>query len=175
MNKFITLVAVVLSMGYNSNNNTLQTEIPLQKEISIKEDPYSLKLQIEKLKSNTYNFVITIELNNNAHYVSPNSKGDYKGRLSFSIEDDTKFYSNGNLIENPLSTESIDSFNGGKVNLVTKNTTYTQQFTLSDTSDFEVAGLIKFVIEPRCTMENIPFKIVNRAGTLEIVQLHTNN
>jgi hypothetical protein len=132
------------------------------------EEPYELSLQVKKLKNNTYNLTVIMELGEGAHYVSPNSKGDYKGKFVMLLEENTKLTMSGKFTEYPTAKESIDPWRGDPVNFVTENTTHTQQFTITDTNDFEVSGLIQFTIEPRCTLEKVTFTISNRNGKLEI-------
>ncbi len=166
----------LFSIGNHTNDEfTTKSNFPLQKEIIKKEEPYDITFKVEKLKNNTYNFIISMELEKDAHYVSPNSKGSYLGQFTMIMDKNTKLRMNEAFTEIPLSKESIDPWNGGPVNFVREHTTYTKQFTISDTNDFEVAGLVQFVIEPRCTLEKIHFKITNTSGNIEIKQQNTNN
>ena len=170
MNKFITLVAVLFSMSYNTiyDRFSTHTEFVSQEENIEKEEPYELKLEVKKLKNNTYNLIIKMELEKDAHYVSPNSKGDFSGQFAVFIDSNTYLTSNGKLSESPLAKEIYNPFGDGKVSFVKDNTTHTQELTVTNKSDFEVSGLIQFVIEPRCTMEKINFTITNRSGNLTI-------
>jgi hypothetical protein len=157
------IIIALLSMSYQTDLNPSTTT----------DEPYQLSLQVKKLEDNNYNLIITMELGEGAHYVSPNSKGDYKGRFVMLLEENSKLTMNGNFSEHPIAKETIDPWRFDPVNFVTENTTHTQQFTVSDTNDFEVVGLIQFTIEPRCTLEKVKFTIASRDGNVTIKKLNT--
>jgi len=177
MSKFITLVIVLFSMSYNTNHNQLNihTKFSLQEEVTKIVEPYNITFNVDKLKNNTYNLIIEMELGKDSHYVSPNSKGEYLGMFSMILEENTKLHMHRKFSEIPLSKESTDPWTGNPVNFVRENTKYTQQFTISDTNDFEVSGLIQFTIEPRCTLEKIHFTIKNTSENLEIKHTSTKH
>ncbi|QHI37564.1 hypothetical protein IMCC3317_29440 [Kordia antarctica] len=169
MNKIITLIIVLFNMNYDTNHQVdTNPNIISGEKISKHEEPYDLSLQVKRLKNDTYNLIIKMELKKDAHYVSPNSKGDYLGIFTMIMDKNTKLQMIGKFSESPLSEESVDPWNHGPVNFVRENTTHTQQFTISDTNDFEVSGFIQFTIEPRCTLEKVHFTISRKAGKLEI-------
>jgi hypothetical protein len=173
MNKFITLIIVLFNMNYYTNHQLdTNTNIVLAEEINKHEEPYDLSLQVEKWKNGTYNLIIKMELKKDAHYVSPNSKGNYSGIFAMIIDKNTKLRMNGKFSESPLSKESVDPWTGNPASFVREDTTHIQQFTISDTNDFEISGLIQFTIEPRCTLEKIKFTITNTSGKIEIKKLN---
>lgn len=173
MNKLILLISIVVVMSFNSDDQQLQIEISSQEKIIKKEEPYGIKFQVKKLKSNTYNLIIDMKLQKDAHYVSPNSKGNYTGIFTMILEDNKKIHMNGKFSESPQSKESADPWSGNPINFVREDTTHKQQFTTSNTNDFEVSGYIQFTIEPQCTLEKVHFKIVQKSGVLEIQKLTT--
>lgn len=67
----------------------------------------------------------------------------------------------GGLIETPPSVEEYDPhpFVNGYVNWVRENTSYQQQIKRLSDGTFVVKGFVQFTIEPRCTLEKIPFFI----------------
>ncbi len=133
-------------------------------------EPYKLKLGLHKFKKNTYDLSISMELNNGAHFVSPNAKRDFKGKFMISIDETTNFNQIGKLIETPISVEEYDDhpFVNGTVNWVRKNTVYHQKLKRTNKEDFQVKGYIQFTIEPRCTLEKIPFIIKYVNGKMRI-------
>ncbi len=132
--------------------------------------PYDIFIDIKKIKSNNYNLVVKMELNNGSIYISPNSVRDFKGKFSLKINESDKFEKTSNLIEKPLSVETYDyhPFVQGNVNWVKNNTTYTQKLKLNSEENFKVSGYIQFTIEPRCTLEKIPFVIIHEKGKMKI-------
>jgi hypothetical protein len=72
---------------------------------------------------------------------------------------------NGAIIETPLS--KVDE-NEGFVKLVRENTYYKQSLKVLTNENFEVSGHIQFTIEPRCTLEKIPFILSYVDGKLSL-------
>ncbi len=137
-------------------------------------DTYDIELSIEKIGNNGYQLVTEIILKNDSYFVSPHSKVAYKGRFSSGLQKNANLEMTNNIIEIPRSVEEIDPhpFVNGPVNWVRENTTYTQPLKLNTNSDFEVSGLIKFTIEPRCSLEKIGYTIRYKSGnmTVQILQ-----
>jgi len=132
-------------------------------------EPYALKLNLQKIDNKVYDLEIQMELNNGAHFVSPNAKRNFSGKFTISLDENSNFNLQGDLIEAPLSKEEYDShpFVNGLVNWVKVNTTYKQQLKVTTQGDFQVMGFIQFTIEPRCTLEKIPIIIKSEKGILK--------
>ncbi|MEM6720307.1 MAG: hypothetical protein AAF611_13360 [Bacteroidota bacterium] len=161
MNTFILSLVLFFSNSYGEF---------LHEEIALKKDPYAVKFQVEQVKGNLYNFIITMELAPKAHYVSPHSKGDYTGRFYIRMEKNSTLETTGKLLEHPAPEETIDRWSGNPISFVRENTTYQQQFRITNTNDFTIDGEIGFVIEPRCTREHVKFSIVKRNGIISVAQ-----
>lgn len=133
-------------------------------------EPYKLKLASKKLQNNEYDLSISMELFNNAHFISPNAKRKFKGKFKVVFNTTDKFSLLDKLIETPLSVEEYDEhpFTNGTVNWVRKNTSYRQKIKLNSTKNFQVKGYIQFTIEPRCTLEKIPFIIKHENSEMRI-------
>lgn len=133
-------------------------------------EPYELKVQMNKVENDIYDLTVLINLNNDAHFVSPNSKRDFKGKFTLVIDENKTIALMSDLIESPLSVEEIDPhpFVNGTINWVRTNTNYRQQLKRKVTTDFIVKGLIQFTIEPRCTLEKIPIIITYKSGKMTV-------
>ncbi|WNW02976.1 hypothetical protein RRF68_06145 [Tenacibaculum sp. HL-MS23] len=133
-------------------------------------EPYKLKLASKKLQNNEYDLSISMELFDNAHFISPNAKREFKGKFKVVFNTTDKFSLLGKLIEKPLSVEEYDEhpFTNGTVNWVRKNTTYRQKIKLNSTKNFQIKGYIQFTIEPRCTLEKISFIIKQVNGKMSV-------
>lgn len=171
MNKLILLISIVAIMSFTSENRQLQTDNSSHEKTIEKKEPYTIKFQVNKLKSNAYNLSIDMELEEGAHYVSPNSKGNYTGIFTMILEENKEVQMSGNFSESPKSEESADPWSGNPINFVREDTTHKQQFMVSTANDFEVSGYIQFTIEPRCTLEKVYFKILQKSGVLHIQKL----
>lgn len=149
------------------------TDIALNKQElygpDLPSEPYELKLDIHQLNNGIYDLEIQMLLFNNAYFVSPNAKRDFKGKFTFFIDTNNSFTLKNNLIETPLSEEEHDShpFVDGLVNWVRVNTSYNQRLKITTKEDFEVRGYIQFTIEPRCTLEKIPVILKCKNGKLK--------
>ena len=179
MNKFKTLLFVLLGIIYNSYSQkptqiaeTIEIENPrIVNFPKPMEDPYMIKVEIETTENNTSYLVVSLELYNGSYFVSPNSKRDFKGKFYMDLGDYTNIGFVDNIIETPKSIEEVDlhPFVNGTVNWVRVNTTYKQALRLKSKDNFEVFGRIQFTIEPRCTLEEIPFAISYQNGVLKII------
>ncbi|MGS2726229.1 hypothetical protein ACU8DI_06430 [Psychroserpens sp. BH13MA-6] len=131
---------------------------------------YEASLFVDTQADGTYALVIDMVLKNDAYFVSPNAKRDFSGKFSVLWEGDKSIKLLNPLDEYPLSVEENDPhpFVGGDVNWVRQNTTYTQHFQALDTGDFEVIGHIQFTIEPKCTLEKLPFIIKRKNGKIRV-------
>ena len=134
------------------------------------DNPYSLDYAVEKTEENKYNLVTTIQLFGGSFYVSPHSTRDFKGRFTIDIADNDHIIVGNNFVETPRSREEIDlhRFINGPVNWVNKDTRYDYPLTVLSQEDFDVHGKIIFTIEPKCTLEEIPFVIKFRSGVLSM-------
>ncbi|PKV53117.1 hypothetical protein ATE84_5252 [Aquimarina sp. MAR_2010_214] len=178
MNKFIIVFIVLLSTGCAKNNpvgtvttKATQTDTAKTTTVNKMDDPYALALKIDTTDKNEHSLIVSIDLYDKAFFVSPHSNGNFLGRFALSLDETKSLVMKDSIIEFPKSLESYDPFSDRWVNFVKRNTTYTQKLTIDSQKDFEVFGLIKFVIEPRCTMEKVKFVISQRSGVLSIEEL----
>ena len=181
MKKIITLLLLILnmscSMGNQESNETY--EVPrLSEEYKSKVDeqpqefnePYEIKFQIDKVDGEEYALVVGMELEEGNKFISPHTRTKFKGLFNISLEKNNHLEMDNTFIETPRSVEELDMhpFSTGLVNWVRVNTTYQHKVKVLSKDDFDVVGMIKFVIEPRCTLEEIEFTISQRSGKLEI-------
>lgn len=174
--KILFLIFVSISWtSYSQQTNQIVAALNIENSISTDEfkaidEPYNIAIDIETTENNNSYLVISMELNNDSYYVSPNAKRDFKGKFYMDLGSYTNVDFEGKIIETPLSVEEIDlhPFVNGTVNWVRENTTYKQALNLKSKDDFEVYGRIRFTIEPRCTLEEITFGIVRQEGKMKI-------
>jgi len=137
-------------------------------QLNITDELYDLQFDIETTDNNIHFLVISIQLNYGSHFVSPNEKRDFSGKFNVDLGSYNDISFNGKLLETPPSVEEYDPhpFVDGLVNWVRTNTTYKQQLNILSEDDFEVFGRVRFTIEPRCTLEEIPFSISYQDGKI---------
>ena len=133
-------------------------------------DPYDLKMKINKLENDLFDFEVGMNLFNGAHFISPNAVRDFSGKFTIHIDENPQLEIVSELVETPRSVEEIDlhPFTNGTVNWVREDTRYNQTLKPTVETDFDVKGFIQFTIEPRCTLEKIPIIIKYRDGDMRV-------
>ena len=145
-------------------------DIPLSDRTAALEHPYDLEFRLEKGEGNTYTLITTMDLHGGSFYISPNAKRDFKGKFRVEIADQDHVVLGERIKEIPRSVEVIDlhPFVDGTVEWVNEDTRYEHTFTLMTKEDLDVGGKYSFTIEPKCTLEEVPFMIKQRSGVLTI-------
>ena len=135
-----------------------------------KPEPYTLSFAIKEGPTNYPTLQVTVHLAEGAFYVSPHSKRDFKGKFGVNLEDNPHLSLTGDFVETPRTEEEYDPhpFVDGVVNWVRETTTYEYEMTLDSKEDFEVGGAVRFVIEPRCTLEERVFILSMKNGELSV-------
>ena len=131
---------------------------------------YTVILRVDKQKNGAHLMTIEMQLKKGSYYVSPNAKGDFSGRFTLVWTDEALLNRDQALIETPLSVEEFDShpFVNGPVNWVRVHTTYKQSLQVLSETEFEASGYLQFTIEPRCTLEKVPFRLSYKKGRLRM-------
>ena len=163
----------VVQAGCDQQPPTLEVSmyaVPLTDRKAALEHPYDLDFRLEKTGADTYALITTMELHGGSFYVSPCAKRDFKGKFRVEVANEDHVALAADFTETPRSAEVIDlhPFVEGPVNWVNVNTTYEHRLTVSSKEDFELGGKYVFVIEPKCTLEQVPFLIKQRSGVLTI-------
>lgn len=139
----------------------------ISNDFTINDKDYTLNFSLKKVSDQKATLIIAIKLHNAAYYISPFSKRESKGKFYMDFGSYTNLNFEDDIIETP---RSIEDFANGYVNWVRVNTTYKQTLNILSKDDFEVFGRVKFTIEPRCTLEEIPFGISYQDGVLKIIK-----
>lgn len=126
---------------------------------------YSSIIRIDKQQNNEYVLSIQMNLKKDAYFVSPTENRHFSGKFAIVFTEPQKVISYGTIQESPLS--KVDE-KEGFVHLVRNNTTYKQTINVLASENFEVMGHIQFTIEPRCTLEKIPFILTYENGKLRV-------
>ncbi|EZH73514.1 hypothetical protein ATO12_16385 [Aquimarina atlantica] len=175
MNKFIIIFIALSSIGCVKNNQedtrttkVTQTDTAIRTTIGKIDTSYALALKMDTTDKDEQRLIVSIDLYDKSYFVSPHSNGNFLGRFNLSLDETKHLTIRDSIIEFPKSLETYDPWSDGWVNFVKRNTTYTQKLIIDSKKDFEVTGLIQFVIEPRCTMEKVQFVISQRSGVLSV-------
>ncbi len=167
MNKLILFALLLFTTSNNYNLNKIENT-----GVSIVESEYTTHIYIERTWNNQVNLVVKLELKNDSHFISPYEPGDAKGKFYMDLGSYKDINFEGKIIESPRAIKKYgpNAFENEKAFWVTEDTTYKQPLNIISDNDFEVFGRIKFVIEPKCTLEEIPFSIVSENGVLKVVE-----
>lgn len=137
----------------------------------VREDAlYTSIIRVDKQSDDIYVLSIQMNLKKDAYFVSPNAKGHFSGKFTIVLPEVDQLQRSGVILETPLSKEEFDShpFVNGPVNWVRIDTNYKQTLKVISKENFEVSGYLQFTIEPRCTMEKVPFILSYVDGKLSL-------
>ncbi len=179
MNILATIVFVLLSITLSTNLPQSQTHNPINErvapntfdEVTVNHEDYILSISIESTDNQPV-LVISMDLKNNAHFISPLEEKDFTGKFYFDFGSYKDLAFEGDVSESPRSVAKVlyPNYTNNEENFwVTENTTYKQILKLKTTKDFEVYGRIQFTIEPSCTFEEIPFAISYKDGKFTFI------
>jgi hypothetical protein len=179
MNNNLFFGLLLISLNYNCTemnsqetavNTTMQDSVYVGpthfSDDLIREDSlYTSIIRVDKQNKDEFVLSIQMNLKKNSYFVSPNEKRDFTGKFTVVLTESEKLIPTGAMIENPIS--KVDHYQGN-ANLVRENTNYKQTLKVISTKNFEVYGYIQFTIEPRCTLEKIPFILSFVDGKLRV-------
>ena len=77
------------------------------------------------------------------------------------------------MIETPNSVEEFDPIIEAPVKFVRVNTTYQKRLKITKGEDFEVDGLVEFLLEPICVPYDVAFKISYKNGKMKVEKTKT--
>jgi hypothetical protein len=132
----------------------------------VREDSlYTAIIRIDKQSDREHLLSIQMILKQHGYFVSPTESGAFTGKFTIVLTEPQHLQTNGAIMETPLS--KVDE-NEGFVKWVRENTYYKQSLKVLNDGNFEVSGHIQFTIEPRCTLEKIPFILSYVDGKLSL-------
>lgn len=133
-----------------------------------KSHPYDAEFKVEKAADNQFKLVTSINLHGGSFYVSPHTETDFEGRFRIEVALNENLSIGADFIETPRTKTVIDphQFVHAPVNWVTENTRYDHPLTINTSEDFEIGGKLIFVIEPKCTLEELPIIFKFKDGVL---------
>jgi len=175
MRKKILFLTFVLGIAgtifyLKSNEVNAATQIQESKEV---EETFDIKIEIEKTDDKKYELSTTIELKDGNYIISPYSEDDIYLHYSITIPKNNNLIVDEKLIEIPASIPEIDPILNIPVRFVKETTTYKQEIEVTTEKDFEVSGLIEFLVEPSCIPYDVEFLISHQSGIMEVKKTKT--
>lgn len=136
------------------------------------EDPYSVDYTITEVDGETFELAVKITPDRGAYLLSAYADPSYSGKLSFTMDNTTSLHYGEKWVESPQVIPSLlPKSNHAKAKMIMTPTTYTRTFKLLKNTDFDVSGALRFVIEPRCTLEEMSFRLSRKEGKLSVESL----
>lgn len=175
MKKLIIISLLVFSASCSSKKESIDKSNELAKT-NVANDPigsFEVSFQIDKLAKDQYNLAVALDLDGGAYVISPYSKDDTYLPFSISIPENEYFVANNKLIEKPIAVEEFDSILKTPVKFIREDTSFEQSIRLVGQEDFEVSGLISFLLEPTCIPYDVAFTMVYHNGSMSIEKTNT--
>jgi len=132
--------------------------------------PYDIDFKVEPTEDAKFKMVTAVKLYGGSFFISPHSTGDFKGGFRVEVAPNNDLSIGTDVLETPRSETVIDQhpFINGPVNWVTKDTKYEHPLQLHTDKDFMIGGKLIFVIEPKCTLEEVLIMFKYKDGVLTV-------
>ena len=176
MNKTVAFFFLLMSFSCGTKTKQVKETFATVKneEAQLPEGSFNIELQIDKVDGELYSFSTSLELDSGAYVVSPFSEDEFYGPFQISILDSRHLIIDERLLEIPKSVEENDPYINVPVRFVRENTIYKQNIKLLTEEDFEVSGLIEFVLEPSCKPYSVEFILSYHSDTMTIEKTKTS-
>ena len=132
--------------------------------------PYDVDFKVEKAQDGGYNLVTLMQLHGGSFFVSPHTGTGFSGKFRIEIAPNDNLSIGSDFVETPRTRTVLDPhrFVHDPVNWVTDDTRYDYPLTLNTQEDFMIGGKLIFVIEPKCTLEEVPVMFRYNDGVLTV-------
>jgi len=172
MKNTLTLLFICLNIACGTKTKQVKEAVNTQVVI-VENASFNIEFQIEEKETGVYSLATILELDSGSYVISPFSEDDFYGPFQISIIDSTHLFVDESLIEIPQSVEENDPYINVPVRFVRENTVYKQNIKLLSEEDFEVSGLIEFLLEPICKPYSVEFMLTYNAGTMRVEKIKT--
>ena len=109
-----------------------------------------------------------VELFGDAWIVSPLAKDYPWGKMSLSIEENEFIELDDKVFQSPEAVLMSDENTEDPYELITGLSTITQELTIKKLEDFEIEGVLFYVLEPICQPFQIEFRLISTSGEVSI-------
>ena len=166
MNKFLIVSIMVLNIACSNGQKTIKesAQVMVTEEVG---EPYSILLTIEEENDSTFYLHSTLKIDS-LSYMASTVNTTMSGIFKVNLIENSFINSTHDLIEKacPVVTNFVWSNSPQKV--IMGKVEYIQKLTLNTQNEFTAKGEVQFVIEPRCTLEKIPFTLTFQNGNLSV-------
>jgi hypothetical protein len=167
------LLLFMLSIGCTQVSNEATTPVNQpEEEPQENQEPFSMEIQLQRESLEEYTLNINLGLKPGNYIVSHFSKDSVYGHFEISF-DHEYLKRTDSLQEKPSSVEEYDSIVNMPVRFVRRNTVFKQNLVLETEEDFDMPGLIYFVLEPSCVPYEVGFVISHRKSKMSVRKVTT--
>ncbi len=146
----------------------ISTQSEINKQNPCSPDPYRLDLQLTTINQKHYQIQAAMDIDEGTWFASPHSADKYKGYFRVDLSENEFVQLTGTFEETPPSTVHYNKWDNQMGHIVTVDTKYAYDIATNSPEDFKVLGVVRFVIEPKCTLEEVPFSISRENGKMNI-------
>jgi hypothetical protein len=158
---------MLTSLSCSNGQNVRSDETVPVTNIQDSIEPYSLELNVEKINTHEFKLVSIIKIDS-LSYMMPIANTTMSGIFKFSIVDTNQLNTNYILVEHACPVVTNFVWSNAPQKVIKGYVEYDQKLSVISTTDFVSTGFIQFVIEPRCTLEKIPFTISYMKGEMKV-------
>lgn len=175
MNKLIVSILLLSLFGCTERNppTTQSPKIVQVEEVALVDSSFDILFHTEKIDQERFRLATTIELSDSSYVISPYSQDDVYGHINISLRDHRNLIVGESLQEIPNSVEEYDPILEEPVRFVRETTTYQQALQIVKNEDFDLSGLVSFVLEPSCVPYEVKFLLSYHSGEMIIKKTNT--
>lgn len=181
--RFLFVASILSITSAFGQDNTIPSATPTPRVLEVSmydspeidhevamDHPYDIVFNVKKTSDGQHQLVTSMKLHGGSFYVSPHSTTDFKGKFKIELATNDDLSIGDKFVETPRSVEVVDphQFVNGPVNWVQEDTKYVYPLRVNSKEDFTIGGKIIFVIEPKCTLEQVPIMFKYRSGVLTV-------
>jgi hypothetical protein len=171
---FLLILCTIISCSSSNKSEKIIEDDKLKSNCNtpckVKAEPYEIDFKLNQTKDKSYSLAVSLMLNNGSYLMSNESKNQ-KGHFRINYSENDFIFANDHLLEEPKSKKEQNVWGPDTVQVIRENTIIKQQIFLKSDEDFEVSGYVQFVIEPKCTMEMIPFNLEKSNGGFRVYKI----
>ncbi len=177
MNKVLAFTGLLFTIGCASDS---QQESPVTELIpamaisdgQLLEEQFDIQVALDENEGQA-SLSVALKIDAGSFVVSPHATDSVYGHFTISIVENEALSFSGEVIETPNSVKEFDPVLEDSVKFIRVNTDFSQAINSNIEGDFDVPGMIEFVLEPKCVPYDVEFVITQVDGKLSVVKTKT--
>jgi hypothetical protein len=175
MIRLTTIAVLFLSAGCaQDHKHDVVPEVVTLNDVSVRAiDPFNITLQLSNEENGLNSLSVFLEMDSGCYVISPFSEDSFYGHFIMSFEENNHFVLVNPILEFPKSVLELDTILKEPVRFIRENTTFKQTLRSTSNGDFEVSGLVEFLLEPSCIAYDVTLIISSCNGEMSVVKTNT--